>query len=170
MKSAEDMPQSLWGVEVILQTIPGGLERAKLRGIFNKIPVSGFCLGGTTGGKGVVETPQASKSYGCISHTGEREVKRSAVVRPGQDIAQCCGTVTKLGEIVERVHIPETLAHLRSVHEEVGNVEPEACERAATATAALSDFVFMVGEDEIHPAGVQVEGIAEVLVTHGGAL
>jgi len=51
-------------------------------------------------------------------------------------------------------------------------VHPELRERPLPGVRGftLSDFIFVVGEDEIHPTGVNVEAVAEVVAAHRRAL
>ena len=49
-------------------------------------------------------------------------------------------------------------------------MEPVAGEVAVGGAAGLGDFVFVVREDEVDAAGVEVEVFAEVFEDHGGAL
>ena len=49
-------------------------------------------------------------------------------------------------------------------------MEPMRGELPAAGALALSDLIFVVGENQINPAGVEVEGIAEVFFDHRRAL
>ena len=49
-------------------------------------------------------------------------------------------------------------------------MHPVAAEGAAVGALALGDLVLVVGEDQVLTAGVQVDGLAQVLAGHGAAL
>ena len=60
------------------------------------------------------------------------------------------------------------LAHLAAgLHQAV--VQPILGHRLAVAALALGDFVFVVREDQVQPAAVDVERLAQQLAAHGGA-
>ena len=49
-------------------------------------------------------------------------------------------------------------------------MQPEAGEGFPRGRLRLGQFVFMVGEDQVLAAAVQVEGLPQVMHAHGGAL
>src|SRR5215472_6650039 len=49
-------------------------------------------------------------------------------------------------------------------------MQPHANERPSGSRFALRDFVFVMRKGEVDPAGMNIEGIAEILHRHGGAL
>jgi hypothetical protein len=100
----------------------------------------------------------------------EGEVEGRAVVGADEDVVDFGGGVAFGGEVFESVEIAEAFGHFAAIDHEVGDVEPVAGEMALGGAAGLGDFVFVVREDEVNAAGVEVEVFAEVLEDHGGAL
>ncbi|MPN46354.1 hypothetical protein SDC9_193940 [bioreactor metagenome] len=49
-------------------------------------------------------------------------------------------------------------------------VHPVFCERLSRGALRLGDLVFVVGEDQVHAAAMDIEGFAQVFHAHGGAL
>ncbi len=66
--------------------------------------------------------------------------------------------------------VPQGLGHLLLVdlHEAVMN--PVAREFLSRCTTRLGNLVLMMGKDQIHPAAVDIEGLAEMSNGHGGTL
>ena len=64
----------------------------------------------------------------------------------------------------------QALGHLLIVHIDEAVVHPVAGERTAVGALALGDLVLVVGEDEVLPAAVQVDGLAQMGAAHGAAL
>ena len=64
----------------------------------------------------------------------------------------------------------QALGHLLIVHIDEAVVHPVAGERTAVGALALGDLVLVVGEDEVLPAAVQVNGLAQMGAAHGAAL
>ena len=87
-------------------------------------------------------------------------------MRADQDVADFHRRESAGGEVFERVKIAERLGHLPAIDEEVRDVEPVRGEVAATGALALGDFVFVVRENQIDAAGVEVERLAEVFLDH----
>ena len=100
----------------------------------------------------------------------EGEVELLARVAGEEGVAERGGAEAFGFEVVERVEVAERLAHLLAVNEEVFAVIPVVGEGRAVAALALGDFVFVVGEEEIHAAGVEVDGVAEDRFAHRAAL
>ncbi len=80
-----------------------------------------------------------------------------------------CGDAFFL-EVGKRIHVAERFRHLPAIDEQVGDVEPVGGEVAAAGTLALGDLILVMGENEVHATGMQVEGIAEVFPDHRRAL
>ena len=66
--------------------------------------------------------------------------------------------------------VAQRLAHLFVVHIDVAVVHPVARVGLASAALGLGNLVFVVGEDQVLSAAVDVDGLAQVLVDHRGAL
>jgi len=73
-------------------------------------------------------------------------------------------------QVAEGVEVTLRLRHLLTFHQKETDVEPVARELDVGAGFGLGDLVFVVREHEIFAAGVEVEGVAEELHGHGGAL
>lgn len=77
------------------------------------------------------------------------------------------------GEVGDGEEVTERFAHLFTFDEEVGAVDPGMDARFAglleACAFALGDFVFVVGEDEVFTAEVEVEAGAEQFHAHGAA-
>src|SRR5918996_218220 len=66
--------------------------------------------------------------------------------------------------------IAERFRHLLRAHVDEAVVHPKACERrSGMRGAALRDLILVVREDEIEPAAVDVDRLAEVTLDHRGA-
>src|SRR5699024_1177580 len=65
--------------------------------------------------------------------------------------------------------VVQALAHLHPVHGEHAGVHPPPSE-AVSGGAGLRLLVLVVREAQVEAAGVDVEGLAQVLAAHGGAL
>ena len=66
--------------------------------------------------------------------------------------------------------VAQRLAHLLVVHIDVAVVHPVARVGLAGAALGLGNLIFVVGEDQVLSAAVDVDGLAQVLVDHRGAL
>ena len=71
-------------------------------------------------------------------------------------------------DIPDRLEVAKALGHLFRVDLHEGVVHPVFGKLAVAARFCLSDFVFVVGEDKIHAAAVDVQG--QVGFGHGRAL
>ena len=100
----------------------------------------------------------------------QRKVELLARVAGEERIAEGGRAVPHGLELVEGVEVAQRLAHLLAVHKQVLAVIPVVGEGGAVAALALGDLVFVVGEEQVHAAGMEVDGVAEVLFTHGAAL
>ena len=98
------------------------------------------------------------------------EIQRRAVVAGDEHVAHFGGGVATRSQIGQRVEIADALAHLATVHHQVRHVHPVVGKFPVRAAAALRDLVFMMREDEVHAAAVQVKVLAEVFQNHGAAL
>src|SRR5699024_1442356 len=75
-----------------------------------------------------------------------------------------------LGHVPHGEEVVQALGHLLVVHVDKAVVHPVAGKGAAVGALALGDLVFVVGEDQVLPAAVQVDGLAQVGAAHGAAL
>ena len=72
-------------------------------------------------------------------------------------------------ELIEGDEVAQRLAHLLSTNGDHVVVHPVGDGLFAVGGHALCDFRLVVREHEIHAAAVDVEGLAEVLASHGRA-
>ena len=100
----------------------------------------------------------------------EGEVERLAVVRGDEDVADFAAGVALGEQVAQGVEVAERLGHLFAVHAQVRAVHPAAHEGLAGGGLRLRDFVFVVREEVVDAAGVQVETFAQILHRHGAAL
>ena len=73
-------------------------------------------------------------------------------------------------EFLEGDEVAQALAHFLSVDGNHVVVHPVVDHVVALGSDGLCYFAFVVGEDEVHAAAVDVEVVAEVFASHGGAL
>ena len=101
----------------------------------------------------------------------EGEVERLAVVRADEDVAHGHRVAALLQQVAQGEEVPERLGHLLPVDEQEPRVHPVLDPRDFAGGAfGLRDLGFVVREDVVLGAGVDVELVAEVLAGHGGAL
>ena len=77
--------------------------------------------------------------------------------------------VELLHDVAHGEEVARGLGHLFVVHVDVAVVHPVLGKRIARRALGLGDLVFVVREDEVHAAAVDVERLAEVLHAHGRA-
>ena len=68
-----------------------------------------------------------------------------------------------------RKEVVQGFAHLLVVHIDVAIMHPVAGIRLTGAALGLSNFIFMVREDQVLTAAVQVDGLAQMFMDHRGA-
>src|ERR1700694_5656580 len=73
-------------------------------------------------------------------------------------------------QVAEREEAPQTLRHLLAFTQQEAGMKPKLRERLAGIGFGLRDFVFVMREDEIFAARVQVESLSEFSHRHDGAL
>ena len=69
-------------------------------------------------------------------------------------------------QIAQRKKIARALRHLLAFNQQEPGVKPEVRELLAGERLGLCDFIFMVREDQVFAAGVQVKAVAEFLHRH----
>ena len=80
------------------------------------------------------------------------------------------GAIAAAQQVAQGEVVAQRLGHLLAFHHEELGVQPEARERLAGERFRLRDFVFVVREDQVDAAGVDVQRLAQVLDGHDGAL
>ena len=72
-------------------------------------------------------------------------------------------------EFAHGQHIAERFRHLVAFHDQVAVVHPVAHEGGPVGADALGQLVLVVREDQVRPAAVDVEGLAQIGARHGRA-
>ena len=73
-------------------------------------------------------------------------------------------------ELLEGDEVAERLTHLLSVDGYHVVVHPILHHRVALACNSLSYLALMMGEHKVHTASMNIEVVAKILASHGGAL
>src|SRR5579862_3815371 len=73
-------------------------------------------------------------------------------------------------QIAWRIEVAGALGHLLSLNQEEAGVHPETREEFSGLGFRLRDFVLVMRKDQVFAAGMDVEGFAQILHRHGGAL
>ena len=158
-QSGKNGTEGAGGVEVVIERIPCGLEGAEL-------DAREHGIGGGFGGELLGRLCHFRESFARRVEAIEREIERFAIVTTDEHIAHFHRRPTVLGEVFESVEIAERLRHFATIDHQMGDMEPSRSEVSAAGAAALGDFIFVVRENQIDTATVQVEGIAEVFTDH----
>ena len=87
----------------------------------------------------------------------------------GHQIEAHHGAGEFIEDIPEKEEIPQGFGHFFRIDGDKAVMEPVMHRFTAVAAFGLGDFVFVMGEDQIRAAAVNIEGIAEVFFGHGGA-
>lgn len=161
----EDDAPGLGDIEVVIHGGGEGVEEF------------GVGVGGSGAGdfaefeEAVVESGEGGRGAGEVF---EREVKRFAVVGLEEEVADIAAWKAFGGEVGDGEEVAERFAHLFTFDEEVCAVDPGMDAGFAglleAGAFALGDFVFVMWEDEVFAAEVEVEAGAEQFHAHGAAL
>ena len=100
----------------------------------------------------------------------EREVELLPRMAREERVAHGHRRVALGDQVAERVVVALALAHRRAVDQQVLAVIPVAGEGRPVAALALGDLVFVVREEQVDAAGVQVDRVTEVRLDHRAAL
>src|SRR5690348_12167879 len=115
------------------------------------------------------EIAQAFDGAGGLLQTVEGEIQLPAIRNAGERETQS-GRLMPFGEqIEESEEIAEGLGHLLAFDQKVLGGKPVADERLGGGAFALGNFIFVMRKGEVDSAGVDVDGVAEILHGHGGA-
>ena len=163
------MAQGFRSVQVIVQAVPCRLENSQFRECRAEFLIGGNGIRSGGVPELYIKFGQAVQRGFSVFQRGKGEIQRTAVIAPRQHVPDRGRPVAQFVQIRQRVHVAQGFGHLASVHQQVRDVEPQAREAAAAGAAGLGHFVFMVGEYQIHAAGVEIKVIAEVFMDHGGA-
>ena len=97
------------------------------------------------------------------------EVQGAAVVVGNEEEAQGIGAIV-FQDVLDQEEVVQGLAHLFRIDGDEAVVKPVFDHGFLAGEGfGLGDFVFMVREDEVAAAAVEVEGIAKVLIAHSRA-
>ena len=165
----EDRAQGACGVEVVVHCLDElllGLARdvRKLGGV----DVIGVCRVVGCPDEVAVRRADAFVGRARIGEALIGEVERRAVVGLQHEQAQRHGVAT-VEHVGEQQEVAQALRHLLRVDVEHAAVHPVMGERGAIGRLGLRHLVFVVREDEVGAAAVDVERQAEVLLGHCGA-
>ena len=100
----------------------------------------------------------------------QREIELLPRMAGEQGVADGHRRESLCDQVVQGVVVALALAHRGSVHEQVLAVVPVARKGRAVAALALGDLVFVMGKEQVHAAGVQVDRVAEDRLAHRAAL
>ncbi len=158
-QTRENGTEGAGGVEVVIERIPCGLEGAEF-------DTGEHGIGGGFGG-------ELLRGFGHLVHRFaggvegiEGEIQRLAVVAAEQHVAHFHGCPAMFGEVFQGVKIAKRLRHFSAIDHQMRDVEPGRGEVAPAGAAALGNFVFVVREDQIDAAAVEVEGFTEIFANH----
>ena len=95
--------------------------------------------------------------------TSSVQLQRLAIMRRQQRQPQRLALMPLRQQLARRDDVAEALRHLLGAHVDEAVVHPEARERrAGVGAAALRDLILVVREDEVEPAAVDVDRLAEM--------
>ena len=118
---------------------------------------------------GAASCRAAADAVSDSARAGVREVQGAAVVAVGEEKAHHLRR--EAGQnVLDGEEILQGLGHLLPVDGEEAVVQPELGEGLAGGRFGLGQLVFVVGEDQVLAAAVEVEGLPQVMHAHGGAL
>ena len=117
---------------------------------------------GRRGVQPVHEIPEAVQRLRALRKRRDGEVKLVPVVGCEELVPDRHRLVALLEEVAQRVEIAQALGHLLPLDDEVRRMQPEPAERFAGGRFALGDFIFMVREDQVHAAGVDIQRLTQV--------
>jgi len=116
-----------------------------------------------------LEIAQALDGHFGAFEAVEGEVQRLTIGHAGEQVANYFGLITAADQIAQGEKIAERFGHLLAFHHEERRMHPEAGEGLAGERFGLRDFVFVMREDQVDAAGVDIERGAQVLNGHHGA-
>ena len=167
-EDVEDGGAGFGGVEVVVER--GGEVEIAFADQVGEGVVGGRRVRPVAVADAVVEGAQAIDGVGGFDEAVEGEVELVAVGHAEQKEADGRSAVALEQEVAEGEEVALGLGHLLAFDEQEANVEPVAREGLVRGGFGLGDLVFVVREHEVFAAGVEVEGVAEILHGHGGAL
>ena len=162
----EDGGQGFGGVQIVVQAVGKCLR--SLRGAGHQRLVDAF--GVLVGFQPQLEIAQPVDGGGGRFQPVEGEVERLAVGHRSQQVADGFRLVAARQQVAQGVVVAQRLGHLLALHHEELGVQPEAREGFAGERFRLRNLVFVVREDQIDAAGVNIQRLAQVLDGHHGAL
>src|SRR5882724_7311938 len=103
-------------------------------------------------------------------HSFPRKIQRRPIMHPHQRIPHLASAVSLRQHVSQCVKIPERLRHLLALDHQVRAMEPAAHKLFPRASFRLRDLCFVMRENIVHPAAMNIELIAEQLRRHRAAL
>src|ERR1039458_7982080 len=153
----EDGRQGFGGVEIVVEA--GGERLRGLGGARGQLFVAPF--GAVVGLQAQFEVTQPVDGNGGRFQAVDGEVERFAVGHRRQQVADGLGRMPLADQVAEGIVVAQRLGHLLPLHHEELGVEPEARKQLAGERFRLRDLVFVVGENQVHTAGVDIEGLPQ---------
>ncbi len=150
----EQRPQRLRGVEVVVERLEKGLLLLPYR--CGRLPLHRLLPGRVD--QPVVEVPQPPHRLARSRQRVVREAELLPIVGGEHQHPHRRGIDPLLGEVPHREDVAEPLRHLGALEEEELAVDPTAREALARRTLRLRDLVLVVGEDEVDPATMDIDG------------
>ena len=74
------------------------------------------------------------------------------------------------GDLPDSEEIAQGFGHLAVINVQESIVHPVFCKRLVIGCLGLCDLIFMMREDQILSAGMNIDLFAEITLTHDGAL
>ena len=121
-------------------------------------------------GQAELKVAQALDGGSRSAQAVHRKVELLAVGDRCQQIPDRLGGITFLQQVPQGVKIAERLRHLLAINQQKLAVQPIADEGFSRQRFRLRDFIFVVREDQVGAAGVNVKRLAEIFRRHNGAL
>lgn len=168
-KAVEKGSEDGRGVEVIAKGLPGIFKGSPVPGYFPAdkagpvlFPKAGLLKEGrNTGFQFVQPAPGRLEA-------GFRKVELLPVMAPEEGQANLRRMKPLFEEVPEQEKITQALGHFLPLHKQVDTVHPVPGKGLPGGGLALGNFILVMGETEVLPSAVKVEGLTEVFHAHRG--
>ncbi len=162
----EERGEGLGRVEVVVHRLDESLAEAGELGRYRcrRRRSRGLVL------RGVVDrAPEPLERPGAVDHPLLGPLQRAPVVCAEQEEAEH-GRIVPRDEVANRQRVAQRLRHLLAAQVHHAVVQPVAREGLAGDALGLGDLAFVMREDEVLAAAVDVERLTEIADGHGRAL
>lgn len=160
--------ECFWGIEVVGHGFDKGSELGGDEDVIGDEAGIFSASGGDEPIGGIERSVERGDSERGFVNGVVREVDVVSVVRGEEEVPQGLG-VDLFSDIAHGPEIFEGMAHFFAVDFDHSHVHPVAREVAILSAFGLSDLVFVVREDEVASAAVDIEGGGEVFGAHARA-